>query len=341
MGRLKYIDCARALAILLVMLEHAIGVTEYFGWPLMITSKGFAAFHMPVFFTAAGFMLALGGREKFSLDNYLSFEKKKFLRLIVPLFVITAITFAGELAIGQSSLKETGSVFYKMIFYPLSSPAGHGWFLITLMNIFLIFPLVISLFDKSKLVLIAVFAVCIMPASLPKHDYAYFLELERTRWYLLFVLFGYYVFGRLNITRHGNMLGALSFLAIAAGGSMQVIEWESLGQSWFIRSALRLIKLVFCFAGMLGMFYLSSCIANRAGMIKAFFSKLGRFSYDVYLYHLIAGMFCGVILSRAGISEEYSWLMLIIIYAVSGIGSFVFGQIIRKSRLISKIMLGS
>ncbi|ARN57496.1 acyltransferase family protein [Sedimentisphaera salicampi] len=341
MERLKYIDCARALAILLVMLEHAIEVTEYFGWPLVITSKCFSTFHMPVFFTAAGFMLALGGREKFSPNNYLSFEKKKFMRLIIPLFVITAITFTGELAIGESSLSEAGDVFYRMIFYPLSSPAGHGWFLITLMNIFLIFPFIIRLCDKSKLTLIVVFAICMMPASLPKHEYACFLELERTRWYLMFVLFGYYVFARLEINRRGNMLAALSFTAIAAAGCMQVSEWVSAGQSWVTFEVLRLMKLLFSFTGMLGMFYLASCIAGRGGMIKAFFSKLGRFSYDVYLYHLIAGMVCGVILSKVGIPEEYSWLMLIIIYAASGIGSFIFGQILRKSRLLSKIMLGS
>ena len=79
MKRLEYVDVAKALAILLVILGHSpIGCIPYLG-------KAIYSFHMPIFFIAAGmFLRPMKIQEAF---------KKYFRRLMIPYFVTCFIAF--------------------------------------------------------------------------------------------------------------------------------------------------------------------------------------------------------------------------------------------------------
>lgn len=73
MKRIDWIDNAKALAIILVVIGHA-------GIPVLINSY-ILSFHMPLFFVVSGFLY---NEDKYSSVPLIEYAKKRFKRLIVP-----------------------------------------------------------------------------------------------------------------------------------------------------------------------------------------------------------------------------------------------------------------
>ena len=78
--RIKWIDCAKGIAILLVLIGHTI-------YKPMVRGTIFA-FHMPVFFILSAYTISISN----SKNEYFQKFKKNFKALIIPA-VCTFLTF--------------------------------------------------------------------------------------------------------------------------------------------------------------------------------------------------------------------------------------------------------
>lgn len=87
--RLSYLDIAKGIGIILVVLGHCIPDASMPGGPsdkfLSIMFKLIYSFHMPLFFFIAG-IFSLPKLNSLIDFNIIDFIKKRFLRLMVPYF---------------------------------------------------------------------------------------------------------------------------------------------------------------------------------------------------------------------------------------------------------------
>ena len=90
--RIQWIDVAKGLAILIVVLGHCIGnLTD----PV---NKIILAFHMPLFFFLSGYCV------KVSEIKFLPFLKKKAIALLVPQITLGTISTAFDVLTGDGGV---------------------------------------------------------------------------------------------------------------------------------------------------------------------------------------------------------------------------------------------
>ena len=105
MERNKQVDIIRGVAILLVVLEHALGTSDNF------FAKIILSFHMPVFFILSGYL----AHEKIT-GNFGAVIKKKIKRLLIPQLTLAILSllynfFIGKLVLHTATAEEL-SIFY-------------------------------------------------------------------------------------------------------------------------------------------------------------------------------------------------------------------------------------
>lgn len=94
LDRVKYIDITRAIAMLLIVLGHALVYSEH----CTGIYKFIYSFHVVLFFVISGFTFSAKKR-------FLEFVKGKFLRIMVPYFV-WAFLFLIPYALFASGISE-------------------------------------------------------------------------------------------------------------------------------------------------------------------------------------------------------------------------------------------
>lgn len=147
--RLHYIDVARAISILLLVLGHTLGHSQNSKYIYKIIYS----FVVPLFFLVSGFLMSKKG-------SFGSFAKNKFVRIMIPYFIWAALFLVPFFMFGSSVAKS----------FKISSPNGlfevvksilYGigkdhrlqqnsslWFLPALYTMSLVYYCVIHLLDK-------------------------------------------------------------------------------------------------------------------------------------------------------------------------------------------------
>ena len=156
--RIVYIDIAKALCIILVVIGHYSpdGCPEW--W--MAVHDFIYSFHMPLFMFASGFVYMATKRDE---EKYGNFIMKKVKRLMIPYFVVSAIVIAIKLLTeGHAYVENPKTIisFVKMFYYP---EAGFFlWFIWALWWMFVIVPIF-----KSKLHRLVLFVISILLHYVP------------------------------------------------------------------------------------------------------------------------------------------------------------------------------
>lgn len=101
-GRIGWIDAAKGIGILLVMLGHCYLDSKFTFW--------FYSFHMALFFFLSGITFSIKG-------NYISFLKKKIKSLLIPyiFFVVITMFCNGILAVTHGTSYNVGEVLLSYI----------------------------------------------------------------------------------------------------------------------------------------------------------------------------------------------------------------------------------
>ena len=153
--RLKDISITQSITIILVVLAHSFPFDHDMpGTPgfLNYLNDLFNPLRMPYFVFLSGFLFYLTNQDR--NIEYLSFVKKKIIKLIVPYIAITTFAFFPKAFLSSlADRKETLSFhsYWDGIVYPDQNPIIIFWFLPTLFLILLLAPYLKVIIKKDKL----------------------------------------------------------------------------------------------------------------------------------------------------------------------------------------------
>ena len=156
--RIVYLDIAKALCIILVVIGHYCpdGCPDW--W--IAVHDFIYTFHMPLFMFASGFVYIATKRDE---EKYGNFIMKKVKRLMIPYFVVSAIVIGIKLLTESHAYVENPKTimsFVKMFYYP---EAGFFlWFIWALWWMFVIVPVF-----KTKQQRLVLFAISILLHYVP------------------------------------------------------------------------------------------------------------------------------------------------------------------------------
>lgn len=269
-GRILYMDVAKALCIILVVIGHHTPV-DCPVWHSMI-NRFIYSFHMPLFLFASGYVYAY---QLVRVVPYPVFVLNKFKRLMIPYFVCSILIITFKL-ISQGNLYVEHPVTYmsylEMFYFP---SAGYFlWFIWTLFIIFLIIP-----FFKTKksrnILFITSLILAYLPISFP--DVFCLHELKKR---LVYFMFGVFVcesnIGHL-ISRYSRMKMILTILVF--------IGFETVYLS--VEEELVVLKGILSFVGTLFVLYFSQFLCNHVDLSKGgkWLLRVSAASYVIYLFH--------------------------------------------------------
>lgn len=134
--RLVYIDIAKALCIVLVVIGHYAPAGCPAWWQCV--HDIIYTFHMPLFMFAGGFVYMATKKD----ESYTAFIIKKVRRLMIPYFVVSAIVIGLKLLadnIMYVQHPKTAMSFVRMFYYP--EAGAFLWFIYALWWMFVVVPL--------------------------------------------------------------------------------------------------------------------------------------------------------------------------------------------------------
>lgn len=347
--RREDIDITRAFAIFGLVVHH---ISQYFvRYNFVHFSPKFSTaavatvsyFDVPLFMFVAGVTFALKDYRPESMKGYMGFEKKKFLRLMLPYFCVSSLQLAIKFIKSDIGTSEVLAAIGNMILVPLSAPAPHLWFLYTLMTIFLIWPILLRFnSNKIRLLLGVVFvAMAVIPINWPKNNdgHSLFALSNITTYLPVFALGYFYEKYNLNSRNHGLLwiLFALAIMILALIANY-IFEWPQ-SMCWqILKNSIRLIGYT---SGALSFLWLSKLIAQNRNLIKIILAKAGLYSYDVYLLHVaFAAHPLVLIAARSKPNLLFTIILFLILPFITIMLSVILGQLIRKFNYMAFVVLG-
>lgn len=350
-NRMMGLDIARIIAAFLVILEHMLQFFPRFG--MNFFHEDFSreciyvlkSIHISVFITIAGILIGLSRRQIDGIDSYLQFEHKKFLRLMLPYFSISVLQLLVKVFVPGRGCTEVPSAILGTFVSPHSGGMPHGWYLMTLMTIFLLWPLLKPLADGRAwwTLLAGLITLAVLPIPWPEFQGAIvswpYFELNRTTWYLpIFAVaywYGRYMFEHKEPGLRVVVTGAAVFFIALLG--YRFTSWPG-GFSWC--SLARMVKWLACLSSGFCVVWMCRFCCRKPGKIKRWLSTAGLYSYDVYLLHVIVGHALVLALSRLHPGGVMIYTLVGVMGILTLIVSMGIGQIIRRSDFLAFVILG-
>ena len=304
-------QAARSLVCLLVVFVHVIGNAINAGIQIdnnsayYFVADFFAPIRMPLFACLSGFVYAY---RPFHRDQWRNFAAKKILRLGVPLFVASTVTFFSLVIIGRQvdvyfgvdanpDLWSLARAYY----YPFQ----HLWFLQALLGVIAVvmalelLPTMISL--KRWLVMFALSLIAF--ATSPLNSLIVF-SIKDISFLLPFFLLGLAAnrFGKQVLAPKTMQTVAVIFVAAAA---MQAVD-ASFGHGDFERTAP--LATVFGLSAVL-------CILRWMPTAKPFL-WIGGYSFSIYLYHTIVIALAAFVATKFGLHSAPIFVAATLVFSV-------------------------
>lgn len=209
-NRIVYIDIAKAICIILVVIGHYVP-NGCPGWWMNIHDIIYA-FHMPLFMFASGFVYIATFKEKLT---YWTFLAKKIKRLLIPYFVVSFLIISIKLLTESHMYLENPKTimsYIKMFYYP---EAGYFlWFIWALWWMF-----VTVLLFKNKNSRLILFVVSIILAYIPIHFTEIFCLAQFKRMLMYFML-GVIAYEWRNIFSYGKRIPTIGYITLFASLSV-------------------------------------------------------------------------------------------------------------------------
>lgn len=158
--RIEWIDTAKGLCIILVVINHMMTWTETNSYFLDGTNidAAFQAFRMPLYFTLSGLFFK-------AYDGFLNFVEKKINKLIVPFIFFYLLCVAFLLIIPSNDFfieykkcdYTVNNLFFDFYNNHCSIVNGPLWFLLCLFEMNVLFYIIFLCFKRNILIIIASF----------------------------------------------------------------------------------------------------------------------------------------------------------------------------------------
>lgn len=314
--RIDYLDIAKAICIVLVVVGHFNPVPAPDGWSTVV--KVIYSFHMPLFMFVSGLLSA----KTYSPQPYGCFIWKKFRHLMIP-YLLTSLFIIGTKLATQSILpvKNTASPadFISMFWKP--SAAVHLWFLWALMLIFLIVPLCRSRISKVCF-LVATAALWLLPVEMPD-----IFALPQFKANAVFFAAGMLT-GSFTIepylTRPYNIMLALLFAV------MEVMLVKGI--------ALPLLRIVIPFTGIIFILTISHYLdVTMHGKARQALLFVGQSSFIIFLLHTAFGEAAKAALSFAGITASNHFCITLLLFVLAGTAAPLLLKVLWRNTIQKKI----
>ena len=204
------------------------------------------SFHMPLFFCISGYLFAKSG--SLERNGYLKWIGDKSKRLLIPYFVISAISFIPKTLLENGNLNGVGlNELFKCFFAPRFNIWGHFWFLPVIFIFYFVFGLWQSLlydnFKYKKCMLIGTLSVAIVLHFI-KTDIAWLGFSDLCKFAVYFVI-GILACELLKIKKLGNTELIVGTLILTAVSIVLFSEFSHNTFVMFIESILMLVACLF------------------------------------------------------------------------------------------------
>jgi len=304
-ARLNYLDYARAIGILLIVMQHAF---QYF-WVYNEIVAYIKVFHVTIFFVISGYIAGIKYEKDYRYREVIAGRVKSLLiPYIVFSFINTFLKFVVLGIIGQL----TKEIIRQEIIEFLITGNGTVWFLTTLFLIEAIFYLIRGKYKNIiYLVMGVVFAV--VPFFISQYNTPVLTVLKRAMEGYAFFVYGYF-FGRYVLSKIRR--GIVASVVLLGLGFIIWKGWEceiSYFSGEFVGIIPALFINIFSVSGILLLMFM---LDNKISRKLKFLSYLGRNSLIIMVVHPILLMcyiypFGGRI---AGYSENMQWIAGLILY---------------------------
>ena len=339
--RIEYIDFAKALAILSIVIYHY-SLPYVSGILSKLIMVGGAGVHL--FFILSGFGIGLAPQP----IQTLKFYQKRFFKILIPYYVVILIIFTINLIYPiykNDGLYALGGhlFFYKMFDENIMTSFGyHFWFISTIVQFYLFFPLLAYVRQKihsdKKFLVIS-------------------LVISFSYWIILgfFKLYDQRIFNSsfLQYLWEFNLGVVLASLYI----SKNFILWESNKFVCFFLSILsfliaaflelkggigRIFNDVFSSLGFLCIsIFLYAICKSRFFLIKEFMIYISKISYEFYLVHLLIFVLINSWLNNLLLIQSNIIYSFLLIFPISIIAAHLLMKFLKwfyRQPFISKLM---
>lgn len=283
-----------------------------------------------LFFILSGFGLGLSSQK----TSIYYFFRNRFTKILVPYYltIVSIFTINSIYPIYKNvSLYELGGHFflYKMFDENIIGSFGyHYWFISTIVQFYIVFPLIILLKEKSKLSLFLVISL-LLSASYwiiisfynisDKRIFNSFFLQYIWEFNIGIILADSYLRKKKYFWEHNNIILALfSIIGIATMGFM-AINGGRLGKTFNDIPA------------SIGYFCLSalafSICKKYFGLLKTILSYIGKLSYELYLVHMLVFILLNDTLESVTKIKSNIFMSILIILPLSIYSSHLFSTI--------------
>jgi len=312
-SRLTYIDIARGICIILVVVGHFIPAHSP-QWFLVMRDIIYC-FHMPLFMFVSGFVY----QQYKKPTPYKAFITKKFKRLIIPYFLISIFIICTKLLVEKEMYVENPvdlHSFYQIFYLP--SAGFYLWFVYVLFLIFLIIPFFNTPL-KLNILFIASFLLLILPV-----EFTDLFCLNQFKGYLFYFVLGCFTSLHSRIREYAEktplFIKAFIFIALYSLLSFKP-EIISPFSNLLIKACLGITGISFIIA-------ISRLIEQNTITLKKIFTQLAVYSFTIYLFHTTFQGLAKSVLTKIGLTEYLSenTAFIILILTVNSMG--IIGPII-------------
>ncbi|MDF9830656.1 acyltransferase family protein [Parabacteroides sp. PF5-6] len=270
-NRLTYIDIAKGICIILVVIGHFQPANTP-AWYMQLIDIIYT-FHMPLFMYVSGFVYM-----KFRKPvKYTPFIWKKFKRLMIPYFLISILIISLKLLAERGMYVEnpvTLSSVYETLYLP--SAGFFLWFVYVLFLIFLIIPF----FDTAKKINILLFIALIL-VLIPVKTTGLFC-LEQLKNHLFYFVLGCFICQYQAVRDKISRIPAWAILFAFSIIYLPTTSISPLGDSLL---AGKVFSLGLGVLGIAFVINLSRFIDSKMAAARKIFLHLAVYSFTIYLFH--------------------------------------------------------
>ena len=316
MEKLNFIDIAKAIGIILVVIGH------YYPDNTPAFYENFRtylySFHMPLFLFLTGCMYAYTKKE----EPVVAFMKKKLKRLAIPYFVISILIISLKLLAQQGVYIENGVDYFSFVRMLYMPEAGYFlWYLWVLLWMYLLCS-----FSNCKIYLYVLFLLSLLVKFIPE-EFPRILCLHELKNEAAFFLLGALFFREKLYLRFKETNLQIFFVVVFIACSFSY--FAGFLDSGFIMS----------FIGTLGIYSLANLMNQGNHNVLLF---IGKSSFIIYLFHTIFMGFVKSVIHKISdtmfVDNMLAFLISAMIVVISGL---VFPLLLQEYFLKRHKLIGS
>jgi peptidoglycan/LPS O-acetylase OafA/YrhL len=327
--RIEFLDFAKGFAILSIVLFHYSQPYTSGLWSKAIMIGGMG---VHLFFILSGFGLGLSSTKL----SFATFYKKRFTKILIPYYVtILLIAFINEVypIYGRNSLYAIGGhlFLYKMFDEQIMGNFGyHFWFISTIVQFYIVFPLILSIRKKLSLnhfLLVSFFISFIYWVIISA------LELSNLRIFNSFFLqylweFNLGIILAASYLRDGkcfwdnsiNLLAPVSIIGLSIMAIM-ALKGGRLGQTF---NDLPASVGYTCFVAS------TYIVLAKLKPIRSFLAYIGQISYELYLLHMLSFLLLNKLLIKLTGLNPNIFVSILVVLPISIMISKYFTLIVNS-----------